>query len=132
VFDGRAPDGHALLTTFVGGARRPELAHESFDALADRAATAVRALLGARGAPAFVHVTRWAPGIPQYDVGHDAALDAAMAVERSCAGLTLAGSWRRGVSLGDCIADGLAAGTRAVTVADRGARASGRAVVSVR
>lgn len=105
MFAERAPADVAVLTSFVGGRRRPQdaLAHDEHIA-----ADVVRSnayLLGA-GAPMFTEVRRWPRAIPQYDLGHLQRLAAVEALEAQAPWLTLCGNWRGGVSVSDCIKAG--------------------------
>ncbi len=102
IFPGQAPKGHLLLRTMVGGARDPEGAGLSDQALDDRVAGALERALGARPAPVRRWVVRWPEGIAQYTLGH---LDRVAAIEAAFgeAGLEAAGSPYRGVSVNDCI-----------------------------
>jgi len=107
LFPGRAPDGHVLLTTFVGG-RQPELAALPDAGLEQIVRVELSELLGVRGEPVFRQLTRWPRAIPKYTVDfgrHAAAMDA---VERDHPGLYLAGHVRNGISLSDCLTAGLA------------------------
>ena len=125
LFDGRAPDGQVLLTCFIGGTRRPELAGLDTEAVLARVVPELRALFGITGAPVFVQRTTWPRAIPQYNVGHDASVQAATALEAVLPGLLVEGQFRRGVSVGDCVAAGDAIATRAVALLDS-LRAGGR------
>jgi oxygen-dependent protoporphyrinogen oxidase len=113
VFPARAPAGHVLLTCFVGGVRRPELAAAPTGDLLGAVRADLALLLGARGEPSFVRHTRWPRAIPQYARGHDAVVQAAADVEARQPGLHLAGQYRSGAALGDCIASGYEAAARA-------------------
>jgi oxygen-dependent protoporphyrinogen oxidase len=53
-------------------------------------------------------VRRWPRAIPQYEVGHGRFVGLAQALERELPGLKLAGNYLRGISVPDCIANGLA------------------------
>ncbi|APZ44153.1 protoporphyrinogen oxidase [Acidihalobacter ferrooxydans] len=112
LFPGRAPAGHVLLTAFIGGARNPE-AHARDDAtLIERVIADITPLLGIDAAPTFSRVTRWPRAIPQYTIGHLdrlARIDAALA---ELPGLSLAGNWRGGIAVGDCIDNALALADR--------------------
>ena len=59
MFDGRAPAETVLLTSFVGGARHPELPAGSDAELAAIVHDDLQALVGARGDPAWTAITRW-------------------------------------------------------------------------
>ncbi len=106
MFDGRAATDKALLTTFVGGQRRPELL-----ALNDAELLAVvrnehRTLLGARLDPVFERVTRWPQAIPQYTLGHLHRVERVQAATVALPGMHFCANWLGGVSLGDCIRNG--------------------------
>lgn len=106
LFPARAPEDHVTITCFVGGARHPEMAREDSDTLVGRVLHDLRALLGVRGDPIFIKHVFWPRAIPQYTLGYQAVKDAADATEAANPGLYLAGNYRNGVSVGDCIASG--------------------------
>ena len=106
MFDGRAPAGTVLLTTFIGGQRHPELPGRPEGEIAALAHAEHGALLGARAAPLFQAVTCWPRAIPQYTLGHLERVARAEAASRTLPGLFLCASWRGGVSVGDCIKNG--------------------------
>ena len=117
LFEGRAPEGEVLLTCFVGGTRHPELGTAATDALLEVVIPELAALLSITGAPTFVEHTSWPRAIPQYNVGHDANIHAAEALEVLVPGLLVDGQFRRGVSVGDCVASGAMIAQRALPVA---------------
>ena len=102
----RAPDdGHALLRTFVGGARDPKALEKSDAELVALSLDALRPLLGIKAAPLFARIYRFERGNAQHEVGH---LDRMAAIDRRLAlhpGLFVTGSGFRGVGIPDCIAD---------------------------
>jgi oxygen-dependent protoporphyrinogen oxidase len=103
VFPNRAPEGHALLRTMVGGARSPELAHLPDDSLLDVVQSNLRDIMGITADPVFAQIYRHERAIPQYLVGHG---DRLRAIEEQLAdfpGLVLTGNAFRGVSLNDCV-----------------------------
>jgi oxygen-dependent protoporphyrinogen oxidase len=112
MFEGRAPQGTALLTTFIGGRRNPDLPVLDEGAIAAVAQGEHAALLGARAAPLWQAVTRWPRAIPQYDIGHLQRVARAAAAETSLPGVHLCANWRGGVSVGDCVDNGHALGER--------------------
>ena len=112
LFPGRAPDGHVLLTAFVGGVRNPDLAHADEPTITARVMDDLRALLGAKGEPTFRAFQLWSKAIPQYDLSYGRFKDIMDEAERRNPGLALAGSYREGVALGDAIASGEEAATR--------------------
>ncbi len=105
IFPGRAPAGHALIRTIVGGARHPELLDLDDEALIEVVVTELSVTMGgALPAPVFARVVRWPQGIPQYELGHLDRVAAAEAALRPTGGLHLAGNGLYGVSLADCVA----------------------------
>lgn len=103
LFSGRAPKGHVLLTTFVGGERQPGLAEKGDEDLHRLALEDLRPLLGLNADPVFRHLRRWPQAIPLPDHGQDARLAAAQRIARENAELRFTGSYLSGVSLPDCI-----------------------------
>jgi oxygen-dependent protoporphyrinogen oxidase len=104
-FPGRAPEGHILLRTFVGGATRPEMLDQSDEELVATTRRELASFLGARGEPDLTLVARHENAMPQYHVGH---LDLVRQIESAAArhpGLALTGSAYRGVGIPDVIAD---------------------------
>jgi oxygen-dependent protoporphyrinogen oxidase len=116
LFPGRAPAGQVLLTVFVGGARQPDLAALPDEALVKLVLADLVKLLTASTGPSFQKIVRWPRAIPQYHLNHGAMLAAIEATERAWPGLTLAGSYRGGVSVPQCLATGQAAGLRALNL----------------
>lgn len=112
LFPGRAPAGHVLLTAFVGGARNPDTAARDDAELIACVLEELTPLLGLEGAPDFARVTRWPRAIPQYNLGHLERLERIDTALAELPGLTLAGNWRGGIAVGDCINNALALAKR--------------------
>jgi oxygen-dependent protoporphyrinogen oxidase len=106
LFPNRAPAGHLNLTSYVGGARYPELASLPPDKLVEVVLADLRVLLGVKGQPAFVHTAFWPHAIPQYNVGYGKYRELLNEIERTSPNLFFAGHYRDGVSLGDSIVSG--------------------------
>jgi oxygen-dependent protoporphyrinogen oxidase len=103
MFEGRAPPNIVLLTTFVGGMRNPELPARSDGLLGTLVHEELAALVGATSPPIWTDITHWASAIPQYNLGHAGRLRPLEDAERARPGLFFCGSYRGGVSVGDCI-----------------------------
>ena len=103
LFPGRAPEGHVVVTAFVGGVRNPDLADADLNTLTARVQDDLRSLLGARGEPTFRAMRLWPKAIPQYTLSHGRYKEIMDDAERRNPGLALAGSYRDGVALGDVI-----------------------------
>ena len=103
MFEGRAGAGSALLTTFIGGLRNPELYARSDTEMAQLVRAELEALVGARGEPVWTAITRWTHAIPQYNLGHRERLRAIEDAERALPGLFVCANFRGGISVGDRI-----------------------------
>lgn len=106
MFDGRAPEGHVTLTCMMGGSLKPGYADNDDQLVLDE----LQRLLGVAGQPTFRHQTSWPHAIPQYALGYQEKLDAMEHCEKSHPGLHLAGNYRNGISVVDCILNGLQLG----------------------
>lgn len=112
LFANRAPAGHVLLTSYLGGCRAPELAVRDPDTLTDLTLRGLQAILGVRGRPAFVQHTLVSKAIPQYEVGYGRFKDLMNDIENKMRGLFFAGSFRDGISLANSILSGHDAAAR--------------------
>lgn len=101
-FAGRAPDGSVLTTTFVGGARRPELAMQDDEAIISMVKEEQQQLIGARRPPQMVRLVRWQHSVPQYDAAHPQRVGMCNRLEARWPGLYLAGNYRDGFSAEHC------------------------------
>jgi oxygen-dependent protoporphyrinogen oxidase len=116
LFPERAPDGYATLTTFVGGARQPELALGSEADILAAADTDLRDLLGARREPVFRMVQVYPRAIPQYNLGYGTFKATMDALEDVNPGLYFAGSYRNGVAVTDVMTSGALAAQAVLTL----------------
>ncbi len=117
VFPGRAPDSHVTLTTFVGGARHPDLAVLPDDALFHLVTDNLKKILRVNGRPTYQRLIRWDRAIPQYKLDHGQLLATLDAAERAWPGLALGGSYRSGVSVTNCLDYGRLAAARLLNLA---------------
>jgi len=106
LFPNRAPAGHVTLTSYIGGARAPELALKSEAELYDMTCADLRVLLGVKGKPAFQHYVLYPKAIPQYELGYGHYRDLLNAIETKAPGLFFAGHYRDGISVGDSMISG--------------------------
>jgi oxygen-dependent protoporphyrinogen oxidase len=103
LFPDRAPNEHALLTTFVGGERQPELAKLEDGELHSIVCQEHKALLGTSGSPSFQKIVRWPKAIPLPDFKMASRKIAAQKLQTLNPGLQFTGSHLRGVSLPNCL-----------------------------
>ena len=108
-WEGRAPEGHALLRCFLA-------APDASDAeLIEAAQVDLLALMGIEARPTLVRVRRRAEALPRYEVGHLERTAAILSRAREHQHLALAGNAYGGMGLPDCIESGLAAAAQLLT-----------------
>ncbi|HEV2194867.1 MAG TPA: protoporphyrinogen oxidase [Candidatus Acidoferrum sp.] len=108
LFPGRAPEGHALVTTFVGGATDPSAAKLSSEELSNIVHSEIAPLLAIKNPPAFCNVIIWPRALPQYNLGH---ADRLASIHKSLTRfprLFLTGNYLRGPAIGACVEQALA------------------------
>ena len=109
VFPERAPEGHQLLMTFVGGVRAGDrLDRQSDEDLKRTVVEQLTEIIGLSGEPDFFHVKRWRRAIPQYRVGYEQVTEEAAAFERAHAGFYFCSNFYRGISISDCVKNSFA------------------------
>jgi oxygen-dependent protoporphyrinogen oxidase len=105
-FAGRAPQGHALLRAFVGGALQPDMFDLGEAAMIDAVRRDLRDLLGVSAPPLFAHVEKWPRSMAQYHLGHTERLARIRALLRHNTALALCGNAYEGAGLPDCVRSG--------------------------
>lgn len=100
-FEESSPAGTVLLRIIAGGERQPEAAHLSDEALTDLAIHELGPTLGIKAGakPLFLHAVRHDPGLPQYEMGHLARVQAIEQAAARHPGLHFTGSSYRGLSV---------------------------------
>jgi protoporphyrinogen/coproporphyrinogen III oxidase len=109
LFPGRAPDGQALVTSFVGGASNPGAVKQSPEDLVAQVHRELTPILGIAKEPVFRNVTIWPRAIPQYNLGHTARLAAIEKLRANFPGLYIVGNYLKGPAIGTCIEHALKA-----------------------
>jgi protoporphyrinogen/coproporphyrinogen III oxidase len=115
LFPGRAPVGHVLLTSFVGGATDPGATELSSGDVAALVHREIAPILQIRAAPAFSHAQIHRRALPQYNIGHGERLMALARLRGGLPGLLLVGNYFRGPAIGDCIDLGMEAAEALLT-----------------
>lgn len=105
-FARRAPDGHALLRAFVGGALQPAMFALDEDEIVRAVRHDLHQLLGIETPPIFSVVQKWPRSMAQYHLGHLARIDRIRQRLRALPSLQLAGNAYTGAGLPDCIRSG--------------------------
>lgn len=106
LFPERAPSDHVSINVMLGGSRTPDNAKMSDSAMKASVMDELRRLLEIEGNPTFSHITRWQKAIPQLNLGYNTVLEQMELCERKFPGIHLAGNFRGGISVGDCITSG--------------------------
>ena len=107
LFPGRAPEGYALLTTFVGGATDQNASKLGSEELSDLVHREIAPLLAIKSAPTFRNVTIWPRALPQYNLGHGDRLASINTNLARFPGLFLTGNYLRGPAIGACVQQAL-------------------------
>ncbi len=102
-WEGRAPEGKALLRVFFGGQAHPEVRQQSDDDLRRMAEDTLRRVIGLRAPPLFSEVFRWNDCRPQPVVGHLERLATLRRALEAFPGLLVAGGAFDGVGIPDCV-----------------------------
>ncbi|HST53986.1 MAG TPA: protoporphyrinogen oxidase [Pyrinomonadaceae bacterium] len=105
-FEGRAPEGHALLRAFVGGALQPEMFALDEESMAEAVRRDLRDLLGVESSPLFAHIEKWPRSMAQYHMGHLERLSRIRERLRQFPALALCGNAYEGAGLPDCVRGG--------------------------
>ena len=113
-FPGRAPDGFALLRSFIGGAMQAWLYDMDDDELVRMTQDELRDLLGIEAPPLWSMLTRWPLSMPQYPVGHLRHVERIRSRTAQYPGLALAGNAYGGVGVPDCVHAGETAAEQAL------------------
>jgi protoporphyrinogen/coproporphyrinogen III oxidase len=107
LFPGRAPDGQALLTSFVGGATDAAAAKLTPEELSTLVHREISPVLSIKNDPIFSNVTIWLRALPQYNLGHGDCLARIENLRSQFPGVWLAGNYLRGPAIGSCVEQAL-------------------------
>jgi protoporphyrinogen/coproporphyrinogen III oxidase len=103
LFDNRAPAGMVAVNAFIGGSRQPELTMMNDERVIQTTLDELKSIMQLSGKPVYLHLTRWQKSIPQYEIGYQQKMEALTQFEESQPGIVLAGNYRGGISVGDCV-----------------------------
>jgi oxygen-dependent protoporphyrinogen oxidase len=115
LFPHRAPEGHVLLTSFVGGATDPTAVSLPESEIVSIVHRELAPVLGISQLPTFSHLQAWQHAIPQYNLGHLQHMDQLAALQCKYPSIRLVGNYLRGPALGACV-------EQALTVAQEAAK----------
>jgi oxygen-dependent protoporphyrinogen oxidase len=105
-WEGRAPDGYALIRLYLGRYGSPDILANSDEQLLSLAKEELADTLKISAEPDFYRIYRWPNTMPQYNLGHLERLATINQRLTHHKGLFLAGAAYRGVGIPDCIHSG--------------------------
>jgi len=104
---GRAPEGGALLSTFLGGVRKPKMVDLPDDEIKALVEKELKSMLGlTKWQPDLLVINRYQHAIPQYGIESAGRLQAIAELEAEFPGLLLGGNIRDGIGMADRIKQG--------------------------
>ena len=103
VFPNRAPEGHVLLRSMLGGARKSDLADQDEGKLTNLVINELKEIMGIKVQPDFAKVYRHRKGIPQYALEHEKRLEAIDGILTRFRRFYITGNAYRGIGVNDCI-----------------------------
>lgn len=103
LFPNRAGEDKASFTLFVGGARDPEVVNYDKELLIKKVKDEFETLMRIVAEPVFQSYKLWPKAIPQYNLGYVEHENYFDKFEKENPGILIAGNYREGISVGDCI-----------------------------
>ncbi len=119
LFSGRAPSGKALLTSYLGGARAPQVIDWDEERIMDRTMQLLQPVLGLNGAPEMVHIDRHKHALPVYHGAYQSRIEAIEAELKLLPGLHLEANYKGGISVRDRLGLGRALAQRIMAERER-------------
>jgi protoporphyrinogen/coproporphyrinogen III oxidase len=102
LFSGRAPEGGALLTIFMGGVRNEKLTELSDYEIKNVVEREIRDLMQLKDFnPDLFKITRYNHAIPQYELSSGKRFETIDKLEKQYPGLILGGNMRDGIGMAD-------------------------------
>ncbi|MEE8387772.1 MAG: protoporphyrinogen oxidase [Acidiferrobacterales bacterium] len=104
LFPDRAPIGKVLLTTYLGGARTPEVAEWNDETTTDKIFDSLRKLIGLKANPEMIRIDRHQEALPLYYGAYQQRVRAISHCLQKHKGLHIGANYIDGVSVRDRIA----------------------------
>ena len=101
-FTGRAPEGGALFSFYLGGVRNPEMMSKTDEEIQAIVIQNLHSMLRfpAQAKPDFIHIARHQRAIPQYNADSGQRFSAVESIQEQYPGLVLGGNLRDGIGMG--------------------------------
>ncbi|KAA3648559.1 MAG: protoporphyrinogen oxidase [Bacteroidetes bacterium] len=106
-FPHTAPADKELITVISGGYKQEDFANWTVSKIQTTVKQAINDLFQSKNEPEFEHFYQWNQGIPQYEMGHKKIVAAIEKFELEHNGFHILGNFRDGISVSDCIANGI-------------------------
>jgi oxygen-dependent protoporphyrinogen oxidase len=114
LFPNRAPDGHVLLTSFVGGATDPSAVSLPESEIVSTVHGELACVLGISEQPTFSHAHLWQRAIPQYNLGHARQVRQLDQMQSKYPYIRLIGNYLCGPAMGACVEQALTVAQEAI------------------
>jgi oxygen-dependent protoporphyrinogen oxidase len=106
-FEGRAPQGGALLSVFMGGTKRPDIAKMDNSEIESLINKELPRMMSDRSfSPDVVRIHRYPKAIPQYTETSGSRFEMIEKLQQKYPGLVLAGNVRDGIGMADRVKQG--------------------------
>ncbi len=106
-FEGRAPQGGALLSVFMGGTKRPDIAQmDNFEIEMLLNKELPRMMSSRSFSPDMIRIHRYPKAIPQYTESSGKRFEMIEQIQQKYSGLILAGNIRDGIGMADRVKQG--------------------------
>lgn len=106
IFQNRASKDTASFTLFAGGSRNPEIGKTDKEIIIKKIKNEFEEIMKINGEPILTSYKFWNRAIPQYNTGYIEHENYFKEFEKNNPGIILSGSYRGGISIGDCINTG--------------------------
>ena len=116
LFPERCEDDQASFTIFAGGSRNPKITEQDKNELVAQVLKEFHEIMKINSEPVFIDSKFWSKAIPQYNVGYIEHVKAFEDFENKFPGFILAGNYRGGISLGDCVKSSEAVYKKVITI----------------
>lgn len=111
LFPERAPEGHVLLSNFIGGAHHPEISGWSAGRIESQVVQDLQQVFHLQGSleAKFSEVVNYEKAIPQYNLGHLQRIANIETALQRHPNIHLAGNYLKGIALNECVKSGISA-----------------------
>ena len=103
LFTGRAPEGHVLLTSFIGGSFEPEVLDWSDEQVSEVVGSELQRVLDSETKPEPVALVRHEHALPQYNIGHERWVASLREELQRTPGVFVTANYLDGASVPACI-----------------------------